>query len=414
MQQQAADAIRLDESFRFNPFDYRFHEEPRSIYRFLRDHSPVHYNEALNLYVLSRYADVSAALRNDGMFSFCHSDTYEILHPEKFADLVGFFCQDAPAHNGRRQLAGRPFTPRKSGALTPMVKYFGQHFLGMSLARVRSSQNGFDFMSDVAGPLSMAIIAKLIGLPDQDCDRIRNWIELTVSRDNGSAVVQPGALQASEQLLRYLYEFWGRRSREGADGDCIVDRIIQVVDSGDLSRQHGISFLWALCFAGQEATAKLLGNAIYQACNNRLDYVLHRSPNLVGDFLSEVMRIDSPAQIVYRTVIEEGELHGVRLKKGARAALLLGSANIDERAFGVDAADLRLGRVLEADLLTFGWGSHYCLGRHLGELEASLCLQQFFEQVRGYRIDLSRCTRVHTSTVHGFSSLPLMAIDLAE
>jgi cytochrome P450 len=73
-----------------------------------------------------------------------------------------------------------------------------------------------------------------------------------------------------------------------------------------------------------------------------------------------------------------------------------------------------LGRVLEADLLTFGWGSHYCLGRHLGELEASLCLQQFFEQVRGYRIDLSRCTRVHTSTVHGFSSLPLMAIDLAE
>jgi cytochrome P450 len=414
MRQEAKDAIQLDEGFRFNPFDYRFHAEPKLVYRFLRDQSPAHYNEALNLYVISRYADVAGALKNDGMYSFCHSDTYERFHPEKFADLVGFFCQDSPAHNGRRQLAGRPFTPQRSSALTPMVRRFGEHFLNLAMDRMRCSPSGIDFMADIAGPLSMAIIADLIGLPEQERDRIRCWIDLTVSRDNGSAVVQREALEASEQLLKYLYAFWNSRCSAGAGGECLADRIIQVVASGKLSRQHGISFLWALCFAGQEATAKLLGNAIYQARCNDLVGILHCSPNLIAEFLAEVMRLDSPAQIVYRTVVEEGELHGVHLRKGARAALLLGSANVDERVFGADAAKLRVGRVPAADPLTFGWGAHYCLGRHLGELEAGVCLQQFFQRVYDYQIDFDRCTRVHTSTVHGFSRLPLQAIELAE
>lgn len=413
MRQDVTGAIELDEKFRFNPFDYRFHAEPKAIYRFLRDQSPAHYNEALDLYVISRYADVADALRNDDIYSFCHSDTYEKFHPEKFADLVGFFCQDSPAHNGRRQLAGRPFTPQKSSALMPMVKSFGEYFLGLAMEKVRSTRSGIDYMGDIAGPLSMAIIADLIGLPQQECDRIRGWIDLTVCRDNGSSVVQREAVQASEQLLRYLYEFWDTRCLARAGGGCIADRIIQVVASGQLSKQHGISFLWALCFAGQEATAKLLGNAIYQARCNDLDSLLHRSPNLIDEFLAEVMRLDSPAQIVYRTLIEEGELHGVHMRKGARAALLLGSANVDERAFGPDAAELKLGRVSAVDPLIFGWGAHYCLGRHLGELEAGLCLRQFFELVRSYQIDVDQCIRVHTSTVHGFSRLPLQAVELA-
>lgn len=409
--QEDLQAIRFDESFRFNPFDYRFHAAPKATYRFLRDQSPVHYNEALDLYVLSRYADVAAALKNDSMFSFCHSDTYEKFHPEKFSDLVGFFCQDSPAHGSRRQLAGRPFTHQRAQAMTPLILGFGEHVLHGMRPEQRGALCELDFMGDIAGPLSMAIIGDLIGLPKQDCDRVRRWIDLTVSRDNGSAVVQVEALEASEQLLKYLYTFWDDRCGQGAGTSCIVDRIIDVVNRGQLSRQHGISFLWALCFAGQEATAKLLGNAIYHARYAGLDYVLHRSPDLLEEFLAELMRIDSPAQIVYRTVVEEAELHGVRVRKGSRAALLLGSANVDERAFGADAEELKLGRLAPVDTLTFGGGVHYCLGRHLGELEARLFLRQFFERVRGYQVDFDRCTRVHTSTVHGFSSLPLTAIE---
>src|SRR6478609_11715815 len=138
MRQDVTSAIELVERFRFNPFDFRFHEEPKSIYRYLRDQSPAHYNEALDLYVISRYEDVVNALKNDGMYSFCHSDTYERFHPERFADLVGFFCQDSPAHNGRRQLAGRPFTPQKASALAPMVRCFGERFLGLAMDRARS------------------------------------------------------------------------------------------------------------------------------------------------------------------------------------------------------------------------------------------------------------------------------------
>lgn len=401
-------------SFRFNPFDYRFHEAPKPVYRHLRDRSPVHYNESLNLYVLSRYEDVASALRRDDLYSFCHSDTYEVLHPENFSDLVGFFCQDAPAHNSRRQLTGRPFTPQKVGATTPMVSRFIEYYLDCALDKVRRDRCGIELMNDIAGPISMAIIAEIVGFAPEWRDRIRQWIDLTVSRDNGSALVQREALQASEQLLKYLYEFWdSRRSRGAGEVDTIADRMIQVVDEGRLTKQHGISFLWALCFAGQEATAKLFGNAVYLARQNNLDYILHRSPGLLDEFLDEVMRFDSPAQIVYRTLLEDCELRGVPMKKGARVALLLGSANVDERAFGTDAGLFRMGRCLQNDLLTFGWGAHYCLGRQLGEMEVRLCLKQFFARVRSYRVDRDRCARVHTSTVHGFSRLPLVELELA-
>lgn len=403
----------LNGDFSFNPFDYRFHENPKDVYRHLRNHAPVHYNETLNLYVLSRYADVIVALKSDDIYSFCHSDTYEAFHPEKFADLVGFFCQDGLVHSQQRQLAGRPFTPQKARSAAPTVTRFCEYYLDCALDKVRRRGGGIELMNDIAGPISMAIIAELIGFPPQWRDRIRGWIDLTVSRDNGSAVVQPAALQASEQLLKYLYEFWESRKKIRHEEETIADRMIRSVDQGLLSKQHAISFLWALCFAGQEATAKLFGNAVYLASQHRLIYFLHRSADVVDDFLVEVMRFDSPAQIVYRTLKSDHEHEGVLMHKGARVGLLLGSANVDERMFGPDAGAFRVGRSRQSELLTFGWGTHYCLGRALGEIEVRLCLQKFFERVRSYRIDDTQCVRVHTSTVHGFSRLPLSALDLA-
>lgn len=401
------------EPFLFNPFDYRFHASPRAVYRYLRDREPVHFNEALNLYVLSRHADVVVALKNDALFSFCHSDTYEAFHPDKFADLVGFFCQDGIEHSRQRQLAGRPFTPQKANAVAPAVARFCEYYLDCALDKVRRSGCGVELMNDIAGPISMAIIAELIGFPPQWRDRIRSCIDLTVSRDNGNPTVQADALQASEHLLNYLYEFWDGRRGRADPGETIADRLVRRVEEGVLSRQHAISFLWALCFAGQEATAKLFGNAIYQARRHHLDYLLHRSPAILDDFLAEVMRFDSPAQIVYRTLLADHELHGIAMRRGARVALLLGSANVDERAFGIEAGEFRVGRAPTGELLTFGWGTHYCLGRALGEVEVRLCLQQFFERVRSYRIDMAGCARVHTSTVHGFSRLPLRDLELA-
>lgn len=404
---------QLPVDFQFNPFDYEFHADPKAVYRHLRDRSPLNYNEQLNLYALSRYDDVAEALSNDSVYSFCHSDTYEVLHPEHIQDLVGFFCSDAPRHNKQRQLSGRPFTPHKTQAAASRVARLGEYYLDSALDKARRNNCCVDFMNDIAGPISMAVIADFIGFPSEQRESIRHWIDLTVARDNGSAIVQPAALAASEQLLAYLYAFWAERERGVDQPETITDHMIRVVASGRLSKQHGISFLWALCFAGQEATAKMFGNAIYQASRHNLDYLLHKSPQLLDDFLLEVMRFDSPAQIIYRTALEDDYRHGALIKKGARVALMLGSAGVDERAFGIDAGEFKMGRTFTHDILTFGWGTHYCLGRHLGEMEVRVCVQQFFERVRTFRLDLDKATRVHTSTVHGFTSLPLQVIEFA-
>jgi len=166
-----------------------------------------------------------------------------------------------------------------------------------------------------------------------------------------------------------------------------------------------VHFLFAV--AGGETTTKLLGNALFLLWKHpEQRKKVTADANLIPGWVEETLRYEASSQMVARRVKQDIELHGKTLKKGDKVALLLASANRDERAFDdPDAYDItrEMGQTL-----AFGHGVHFCLGAHLARLEGIVCLQAVMKRLGDFEIKAHGMVRMHSPNVRGYSSLPIV------
>jgi cytochrome P450 len=160
--------------------------------------------------------------------------------------------------------------------------------------------------------------------------------------------------------------------------------------------------------AGNETTTKLLGNAWYWAWRNPAARAApFADASRIPDWIEETLRYDTSTQMLARLATEDIALHGTTIPAGDRVVLLVGSANRDERAFrDPDAYDLDRPDIERQQIVSFGFGRHFCLGASLARLEARVCLEELVAAVADYDIDTSCMRRVHSVNVRGFASLP--------
>ena len=161
-----------------------------------------------------------------------------------------------------------------------------------------------------------------------------------------------------------------------------------------------------MIIAGNETTAKLLGNALYWLWRNPDQRrAVDADPKLIPRWVEETLRYDGSTQALARTLTADVELHGERLKAGDRVVLLVGSGNRDERVFpDADRFDVRRDT---SDMLSFGHGLHFCLGAALARLESRVALEEVQARLRGWEIDPAGLRRIHSVNVRGFSSMPI-------
>jgi cytochrome P450 len=197
-----------------------------------------------------------------------------------------------------------------------------------------------------------------------------------------------------ELAVHYLDSFAG-------DGEC--DFIGQF--AGRLPMDI-IAFLFLMIIAGNETTTKLLGNALYWLAENpgERDRVF-ANRSLVSSWVDETLRFDASSQLIARTASCDIEIRDRTIPRGARVALLIGSANRDEREFNdPDAFDLTRS---QGQSLAFGNGTHFCLGASLARLEARVALEEVLARVPDYSVQRNGIVRVHSSNVRGFAVLPI-------
>jgi cytochrome P450 len=158
--------------------------------------------------------------------------------------------------------------------------------------------------------------------------------------------------------------------------------------------------------AGNETTTKLLGNAVYWLSRSpEQRATVERDPALVPRWVEETLRYDNSTQALARLVARDVELHGEKLRAGEKAVLLVGSANRDERAFPEpDRFDLDRNT---SKSLSFGHGTHFCLGASLARLEGRVALGAFCRRFPAWQVESEGSVRVHSVNVRGFASLPL-------
>jgi cytochrome P450 len=366
---------KVDLVDRFAPGELAFIGDPYPVYSELRELAPICYHEPTNHWLVSRHEDVDGLLRDRRLGrTYLHVASHaEMGHPEPppaqdpFWWLVnnGILDMEPPRHTRVRRLVSKAFTPRTVDRLRPTIG----EITGRLVDRVRGA-GAFDLIAEIAEPLPVTVIAELLGVPEADRHLLRPWsAEICLMYElNPSEEYQRRAATASTEFTRYLRALAAeRRANPGED---LISELTQVVDEGDrLTEGELIGTCVLLLNAGHEATVNSTGLGWYSLFRNPAQLAdLRADPGaLLPTAVEELLRFDTPLQMFERWVLEDVEIHGERIPRGAELGLLYGSANRDPAVFE-RPDELDLAR-RPNEHVTFGAGIHFCLGAPLARVE---------------------------------------------
>ncbi|MGW7380755.1 cytochrome P450 [Streptomyces sp. NPDC054794] len=369
----------------FDPWDPAFLADPYPAYAELRARGRVYYFEPTNQWLVPHHADVSALLRDRRLgrtyqHRFTHEDfgrtapspehePFHVLNDHGMLDL------EPPDHTRIRRLVSKAFTPRTVEQLKPYVA----DLAGELVDRLVEAGGG-DLLTDVAEPLPVAVIAEMLGIPEADRAPLRPWsadicgmYELNPSEDAASR-----AVRASVEFSEYLRELIAERRKE--PGDDLVSGLIAAHDEDDrLTEQEMISTCVLLLNAGHEATVNATVNGWWALFRNPDQLAALRADHsLVPSAVEELMRYDTPLQLFERWVLDEIEIDGTTIPRGAEIAMLFGSANHDPSVF---TAPDRLDLTREDNPhISFSAGIHYCIGAPLARIELAASMTALLEK----------------------------------
>lgn len=375
----------------FDPWSPDFVADPYPAYAELRARGRLHYFEPSRQWLVPYHADVSALLRDRRLgrtylHRFTHEEfgrtpTPEAHEPFHILNGSGLLDLEAPDHTRIRRLISKAFTPRTVEALAPTVRRLAAELVGGLCAA-----GGGDLLAEVAEPLPVAVIAEMLGVPAADRALLRPWsadmcamYELNPTEDAARR-----AVRSSLEFTDYLRELIAdRRAVPGTD---LLSAMIAAQDAGDrLSEQEMISTCALLLNAGHEATVSSTVNGWWALFRHPEQLAALRSGEApLSAAVEELLRYDTPLQMFERWVLDDMEIDGTVVPRGAELALLFGSANRDPSRFDhPDTLDLTRA---DNPHVTFGAGIHYCLGAALGRLELTTSFAELLRQAPELRL----------------------------
>ena len=357
--------------------------DPYPLLHQLRETSPVHKTGFADFWILTRFQDCRAALRDQRLGSPEPGDEAPTLLAsarQRRADVPrSLLFLNPPDHTRIRSLVSRAFTPRRVERLRPAVEAMTEELID-AMAEAREC----DLIDALAFPLPANVISELVGVPVSD----RDWLRPLVS-DLAATLEptrQPGEAEraeaASVQVTQYLNDLIDRRRAEPADD--LLSGLIAASDGEDRLTQPEVAVTVSLIYAaGFETTMNLIGNMVHTLMRHPDQLArLRADRSLVPSAVDEVLRFEPPVQLDGRYVRADTEIGGHAIEQGQGVLMLLGAANRDPAA--VDDPDrFDVGRS-DVPMLSFGSGIHYCLGAALARLEGQVVLQALLDRFEAW------------------------------
>jgi cytochrome P450 len=361
----------LDPANRANPYP---------AYDRIREHGPLGL-AAGNLTVFSSYHDCDDVLRHPSSASDRLKSTVaqrqiaEGAEPRPLGP-PGFLFLDPPDHTRLRKLVSKAFVPKVVKALEPDIE-----FLVDSLLDKAAGAGHFDVVADLAHPLPVAVICRLLGVPLEDEPKFSHASALLaqaldpfISFTGNAPEGVEERMQAGLWLRDYLRGLVEQRRQ--VPGDDLMSALIHVEESGDqLTEEEIIATCSLLLVAGHETTVNLIANAILAMLRHSSQWAaLGADPRRVSAVVEETLRYDPPVQLMGRIAAENMTIGETTVPKGDIMMLLLAAAHRDPAAcerpdeFDPDRESIRH--------LGFGKGPHFCLGAPLARLEAAVALSK--------------------------------------
>ncbi len=368
----------------------RFAGNPFPVYDVIRRCESVHWNERWGGWILTRWEDVSAALRDPRlsveagvavMFERLPEEVKAKIGPLRNIILLWLGALDRPTHMRIRGALQKGFTNTGIHSLKPLITSVTRDLIAGA-----ASDRGMDVVRRLAFPLPATIIAALLGTPREDWHRFEHWSR-AISEFTAYGLINYEVMYQAQNVMVEMTDYLRaqvERVKRGEDCDGLIAAVLRAEDNA-VSVEELLANCTLLLFAGHETTTLLLSNSVLALLTNEeAREQLQRDKVLSDGAIHELARYDSPVQLIRRMAVEDLEIGGRRIQRGQMVWMGLGAANRDPEMFP-DPGVLNLNRKQNRHL-AFGLGAHYCLGTQLAILEAQIALVTLFETYPGMRL----------------------------
>lgn len=399
----------------FDPLSPGQLADPYPLYDRMRDEAPVYYSEALDLWVITRYDDVVRAAQDHRTFSSRDAvrssvgprpPEVEAVLAEGHPELGTLTDSDEPYHRRLRGLVNQAFTPRRVAELEPRLDALADELIDGFADR-----GVVDLIEAFAWPYPLAGIAWMLGV---DRSRLKDlhvwsyhWLKLLQATDpvEDQVVFARSFVELQRFVMAELEQRVERRT------DDLMSALLDARLEGEepLTLQEAMWVPLNLIIAGHVTVTRAIGNSLLllferpHVADHLREDLDARMPAAVEEFL----RLESPAQGLFRTTTREVEIGGVTVPEGARVMLHYGAANRDPRRFRCPV-DVDLKRPELRRNLAFGKGIHFCIGAPLARLELRLALTKLLRRLPGLRLaEGAEPVRDTIFFARGLTSLPV-------
>jgi len=386
---------------------------PYPFYAEIRSQDPIHWDEELGFWVLTRFADIDSVY-HDPRFSRAEglrrgyerlSDTEQVIAEpvyESFSKTM--FYSDPPYHTHLRGLVNSAFTPSSVEQMRPYVQQTVDNLLDTV-----DTNKTWDVIHDFAYHLPILVIAQMLGLPAEGRGQFKAWSD-DLFAILGSVPHAPElmdrAAQSLGELTNYIIELSDDHRRQPRKD--LLNGLVEAVEGGkQLTQEELVANIIILLSAGHETTSNLIGNGLLALlCNPDQMQKLRNHPDLINSAVEEMMRYDNPVQIAYRSAAADVEIDGKWIRKGQLVNSILAAGNRDPEHYSEpDRFDITRD---EGKHLGLGLGIHFCLAAPLLRLEAQIAFNSILSRFRKLSLATENLEWQEHPIFRGVKSLPVI------
>ena len=365
-----------------NLLDPKFYEDPYEGYQWLRDNDPVYWDPIHKLWGISRYEDI-VAIEKD-------ADLYTSVHGSRPAtdqtDDTSMINRDDPDHQQQRMLVARQFTPRAVKQIETRIRQVVTELIDNVI-----EQGECEAIESLASPLPAILIGEKLGFPPELWPKLREWSEVTMFEsgqnppDGSPAPISEKSQTAIMEFSMTVLDLIAQRRAEPKDD--LISTWCHTEQGGRLWNEGEIiSECLLLLDGGAETTRTVIGTIIRElALQPDQRQILIDQPDVLGETgVEEFIRWVTPILNMRRTVTKDHEFRGKEMKAGDQILLMYSSANRDPRVFdNPDTFDVTREHNHH---VSFGFGTHFCLGASLARIEIRVMFEELLKRMPDWRL----------------------------